>query len=90
LSDEKKILKERITITIDSDVLDWVDNTVKNSKGLFQNRSHCMAVMLRNAKEDNSMHIANINSTVLKTVTEDMAVAIEKSLGKTELETNNF
>ncbi len=42
--------KERITITIDKELLDWLDK--KTSKKIFANRSHGMEYLIKRAMEE--------------------------------------
>lgn len=43
-------MKERITITLDKEILKWTDKKVKEHT--FANRSHCFEFLIANAKKD--------------------------------------
>jgi metal-responsive CopG/Arc/MetJ family transcriptional regulator len=42
--------KERITITIDKDLLEWLDNKI--SRKIFANRSHGIEYLIKRAAEE--------------------------------------
>jgi metal-responsive CopG/Arc/MetJ family transcriptional regulator len=46
----KEKSKERITITIDNDLLDWLDSNV--SKKIFANRSHGFEFLIKRRMDD--------------------------------------
>jgi len=44
-------MKERITITIDKELLDWLDARVKSK--IFANRSHGLEFLIKKTSEEN-------------------------------------
>ena len=49
-------MKERITITLDKELLKWLDSNI-NEK-IFANRSHGFEYLLKRAKEENNKKIS--------------------------------
>ena len=43
-------MKERITITIDKELLDWIDKKVEGK--IFANRSHALEFLIHNRREN--------------------------------------
>lgn len=43
-------MKERITVTIDKELLDWIDRMVKQK--IFANRSHCFEFLVKRKIEE--------------------------------------
>ena len=43
-------MKERITITIDKELLDWIDQKV--GEKVFANRSHALEFLIHNRREN--------------------------------------
>jgi metal-responsive CopG/Arc/MetJ family transcriptional regulator len=46
-------MKERITITLNEELLDWVDNKIK--KRIFANRSHAFEFLIARLMENNNI-----------------------------------
>ena len=44
-------MKERITITIDKELLNWLDKNIKNK--IFANRSHGFEYLINKSKKEN-------------------------------------
>ena len=44
------MMKERITITIDKELLDWLDSRVKSK--IFANRSHGLEFLIKKKSEE--------------------------------------
>jgi len=43
-------MKERITVTIDKELLDWIDKKIKEK--LFANRSHALEFLIKRKTEE--------------------------------------
>ena len=46
-------MKEKISITVDSEVLDLIENMVSDKKGIFRNRSHVVEYSVKKFFEEN-------------------------------------
>jgi metal-responsive CopG/Arc/MetJ family transcriptional regulator len=46
-------MKERITITLDEELLDWVDSKIR--KRIFANRSHAFEFLIARLMENNKI-----------------------------------
>ena len=43
-------MKDRITVTLDKDLLEWIDERIKNK--IFANRSHALEFLIKQASEE--------------------------------------
>ena len=48
--EQKSTMKERITITVDKDLLKWIDNQVDDK--VFANRSHAIEFLIKRKMEE--------------------------------------
>ena len=46
----QRLMKERITVTIDKELLKWLDK--KTAEKIFANRSHGLEYLIKRAKEE--------------------------------------
>ncbi|MGB9748520.1 MAG: ribbon-helix-helix domain-containing protein [Candidatus Woesearchaeota archaeon] len=52
-------MKERITITLNEELLDWIDNKIK--KRIFANRSHAFEFLIARLMENNKLQSEDEN-----------------------------
>jgi Arc/MetJ-type ribon-helix-helix transcriptional regulator len=54
-------MKQKISITLDKEVLDTIENLVKNNSGAFRNRSHVIEYSIKRLLENKKKKLGGVN-----------------------------